>query len=196
MDADRRAQTVVPFAIAAVITAIIYFGIPFLGFATMVVIGGSAIVAYVVWFFTAWRRPIDPDAVSTPYFVLIAMELIHMCEEQITDFPGSLREIFNIPPTFDRLSHAVLLMGIVNALAVLAGLGLRSKNVGVRLVSSFIVWFYVIGPGMVNAVAHVVFPIIAHRWYFSGLVTVILPTVAGVVSLVRLVENDRQTAPT
>ncbi|HTN44219.1 MAG TPA: hypothetical protein VMN77_10540, partial [Nitrospiria bacterium] len=44
--------------------------------------------------------------------------------------------------------------------------------------------------GVVNAVAHVTFPFLVGRLYFSGLVTVILPTVAGVVTLVRLIQGD------
>lgn len=43
------------------------------------------------------------------------------------------------------------------------------------------VWFYTVGPGLANAIAHVAFPIIAGRPYFPGLVTVILPTAAGIV---------------
>ena len=186
------AHALAPIIVALVIVAVTYFGIGYLGLATMVVISGSAVLAYFVWLATAWRRPIDPSVVQPTYFVLIAMELIHMAEEQITNFPGSLRRIFDIPPTFNLLAHAVLLMGFVNALAVLAGVGLKSRHEMIRLIASFVVWFYVIGPGLVNAVAHVTFPFIAHEVYFSGIVTVILPTVAGVATLLRLVESDRR----
>jgi len=65
--------------------------------------------------------------------------------------------------------HAVLLMGVVNAVALLAALGIRSSKSVIRQVAGYIMWFYVIGPGMVNAFAHVTFPFVAHTLYFSGL---------------------------
>jgi len=125
------------------------------------------------------------------YLALIAMELIHMSEEQLTDFPGNLAKIFHIPHTFDLLTHAVLLMGCINAIALLAALGIRSPKIILRQVSGFFMWFYVIGPGLVNAVVHVTFPFVAHSFYFSGLVTVALPTAAGIYTLNRLIESDR-----
>jgi hypothetical protein len=180
-----------PIAIGLVMAALIFTGSFYLGVATMVVIGGSAIIAYIIWLNTAWRRPIDPALVTVPYLALIAMELIHMAEEQLTDFPGSLARIFPIPHTFNLLTHAVLLMGFINAVAILASLGIRSRTTVVRQAAGFFVWFYVIGPGLVNAVAHVTFPFLAHTFYFSGLITVALPTIAGVITLRRLIESDR-----
>jgi len=190
MDRKPIGRAVVPVALALIIAGVIVLGARRLGVATMVIIGGSAVIAYFVWLATAWRRPVDPSRVLSPYLVLIAMELIHMGEEQVSDFPSSLRQIFDIPPTFDLLTHALVLMGGVNALAILAAVGLRSRHRVAQQFSGYMVWFYVIGPGVVNAVAHVTFPFLVGRLYFSGLVTVILPTVAGVVTLVRLIQGD------
>lgn len=78
----------------------------------------------------------------------------------------------------------------INTLAILSAVGLSSRHPLAQQFAGYVVWFYVIGPGMVNFVAHVTFPILLGSWYFSGLVTVILPTVAGIVTLVRLVQSD------
>ncbi len=187
---NSPSRFIAPVAVALVVATLIYSGTLVLGNATMAVKGGSAVIAYFVWLVTAWQRPIDPSTVTLPYLALIAMELVHMGEEQLTDFTGSLRRIFSIPHSFNLVMHAVLLMGVVNAVALLAALGIRSSKAVVRQVAGYIMWFYVIGPGMVNAVAHVTFPFVAHTLYFSGLITVILPTVAGTVTLIRLLQSD------
>lgn len=191
MPANSPQRFIAPVIVALVVGTLIYSGSLVLGTATMVIIGGSACVAYFVWLATAWQRPIDPALITVPYVLLVAMELLHMAEEQLTDFPASLAKLFSIPASFDLLSHAVLLMGFVNIIALLAAVGIRSARGTVRQVSGFIVWFYVIGPGMVNAIAHVTFPFLAHTLYFSGLITVIFPTVAGAVTLMRLIQSDR-----
>jgi hypothetical protein len=190
MPKDSPARFIAPIALGVIVAVLTIVGSHRLGVATMVIIGGSATVAYFVWLATAWRRPIGPATVTSPYLVLIAMELIHMAEEQLTNFPDSLRDVFQIPQTFNLLVHAMLLMGGVNALAILAAVGLRSPRPIVRQFASYMVWFYVIGPGMVNFVAHITFPFLVGSWYFSGLATVILPAVAGIVTLVRLIESD------
>jgi hypothetical protein len=192
---DKRTLPIIiaPIVVALGLMTVIPYGVTELGGATMVIIGGAAVLAYIVWLLTTFQRPADPAKVRTPLVLLIAMELIHMAEEQVTDFPADLRSIFDIPPSFSLVTHAVALMGAVNTLAMLAALGLGANNPVVRRIANFVVWFYVIGPGMVNAIAHVTFPILAGRVYFSGLVTVILPTVAGIWTLKRLIQGEVET---
>jgi len=179
-----------PFIVAVVASILVYFGVVVLGKATMVIIGGSLAIAYVVWLLTSWRRPLDPKLVTLPYLILIAAELVHMAEEQLTNFPGSLATIFTIPSSFNLVAHAIILMGCVNAVALLALVAIRSSHQLPREIGAFVMWFYVIGPGMVNFVAHVTFPFIVHHWYFSGLVTVALPTIAGIVTMVQMLKSD------
>lgn len=179
-----------PVLVALIVTVLTIIGANRLGAATMVVITGAAILAYGAWLLTSRQRPIERSRILTPFLLLVAMELIHMAEEQVTDFPADLGTIFDIPKTFDLVAHATALMGAVNALALLALIGLRARHIIVQQLSSYMIWFYVLGPGMVNAVAHLTFPFIAGTPYFSGLLTVALPTVAGVWTLRELVRND------
>jgi Protein of unknown function with HXXEE motif len=153
-----------------------------LGGTVTFIIGGSAVLAYGAWLGTTFRQPADPGQVVPPFLLLIAAELVHMGEEYLTDFPGEIRELFGAPVSFDLETFTVGLLIGVNVLALLAAAGLRRGNPA----ANYMVWFYVLGPGLANAVAHIYFPIAADRTYFPGLVTVALPTVFGLVVLARL----------
>ena len=97
--------------------------------------------------------------------------------------PSYARELFGAPVSFDLQTLTLGLVIGVNVLALLAAYGLRHGNAA----ANYMVWFYTLGPGLANAVAHVYFPIAAGRPYFPGLVTVILPTVFGPIVLARLI---------
>lgn len=194
MKRETSTNAIAPIVVALILIPVIVVGANRLGTATMVIIGGSATVAFFVWLATSWRRPVEQSAVLVPYILLIAMEIIHMAEEQLTNFPDDLRQVFDIPATFDLLAHSLALMGVGNALALLAAAGLGSKIPFIRQISNYMVWFYVIGPGLVNSVAHITFPILAGEVYFSGIVTVILPTVAGIWTLSRLIKSSSKAS--
>jgi hypothetical protein len=169
--------------VALVVAALIPIQLHRLGGVVTLIIGGSAVLAYGVWLATTYRRPADPGQVLPPFLLLIAAEMTHMGEEYLTDFPGRIRELFGAPVSFDLQTFTLALVIGVNVLALLAAYGLRRGNAA----ANYMVWFYTLGPGLANAVAHVWFPIAAGRPYFPGLVTVLLPTVFGVIVLARLV---------
>jgi hypothetical protein len=168
--------------VALIVVALIPIQLQRLGGVVTVIIGGSAVLAYGVWLATTYRRPANPDQVLPPFLLLIAAEMTHMGEEYLTDFPGKIRELFGAPVSFDLQTFTLALVIGVNVLALLAAYGLRRGNAA----ASYMLWFYILGPGLANAVAHVWFPIAAGRPYFPGLVTVILPTVFGLILLARL----------
>ena len=60
--------------------------------------------------------------------------------------------------------------------------------------SNYFVWFFAVGPGIVNGIAHFVFPIIAGAFYFPGLITVLLPFIVGILLIVKLVSGYRSEA--
>ena len=162
-----------PIAVGLVILALISLGIPTIGGTFVLIVGGSAVLAYLAWLATTYRRPADPDRILPAYLLLIAAELVHMGEEYFADFPGEFDELFSVPIDFNRQKFTLALMVGVNALALLAAFGLRRRNP----IANYVVWFYTVGPGLINAVAHIAFPIIAEsrtsrawsRWLFLRL---------------------------
>ena len=168
--------------IALIVAGLIYFGLTLVGPVATLIIGGSATLAYVAWFFTTFRKPADPQAILPLYLLVVAFELIHMSEESLTGFAGEFGALFG--ENFSIFGPMVLLFG---GIWVLAGVGLIYRNP----VANFFVWFVAIGPGLANGVAHFIFPILAGTLYFPGLITVIFPFVASILLIRRLLAGSR-----
>ena len=53
--------------------------------------------------------------------------------------------------------------------------------------ANYLLWFFVVGPGVVSAIAHLSFPFIGDTVYFPGLITVILPTIMSILVIRALI---------
>lgn len=175
-------KIVPPIVVALIVSGLIYFGLTNIGPVATLIIGGSATLGFGAWLFTTYKKPADPQTILPLYLVLVAFELIHMSEEAITDFPGKFGSLFG--EDFSVFAPMVLLLG---GIWVLAGVGLMYKNP----VANFFVWFVAIGPGVINGIAHFIFPILAGTLYFPGLITVIFPFIVSILLIKRLLAETR-----
>jgi len=176
-----KLKMVAPIIVAAVIAIISYAGATTIGNAPVIIVGGSAVIAYVVWLLTTYRRPADPGKILPFYLVAVGAQLIHETEEYLAGFPSQFSTLFHIP-AFTEQFFVITFLLVFSVIWVLAGVGLIYKNP----VANFLTWFFVIGPGLANGVAHFVFPFLAHRIYFPGIITVLLPTLASILVIWRL----------
>jgi len=178
------------FPIIAVASAILTFGtIMFIriGPAPVLIIGGSAAIAYFVWLATTYKHPVNPHTILPLYLAGVAAQMIHMAEEYATDFPGEFSRLFNLN-LFNRDFFAITFMGAFGALWLLTALGLLYRNP----IANFMLWFFLIGPGLVNSVAHFSFPFFSgHFHYFPGLITVLLPTIFTVLVIRVLLREQK-----
>lgn len=179
---DKR--IIPPIVVALMIGALIYFGLTRVGPVATLIIGGSALLGFLAWLFTTYKRPADPQKVLPLYLLLVGLELIHMSEEAVMDFAGEFGRLFG--DDFSIFQPMVLLF---SGIWVLAGFGLIYRNP----VANFFVWFVAIGPGVVNGIAHVLFPLLDGSLYFPGLITVVFPFAASLVLIKQLLAG-RQTA--
>ena len=86
------------FPIFAVALVILTLGIIIfirIGFAAVLIIGGSATIAYLVWLATTYKRPVYPHHILPIYLAAVAGQMIHMVEEYTTDFPGKFSRLFH-----------------------------------------------------------------------------------------------------
>jgi len=172
-----------PIVVASVIVTISYAGATTVGNAPVIIIGGSAIIAYLIWLLTTYRQPADASRVLPLYLVAVAAQVVHEAEEYLAGFPSQFSTLFHIP-AFTEQFFVITFLLVFSVIWILAGVGLIYKNP----VANFLAWFFVIGPGLVNGVAHFVFPVLAHRFYFPGIITVLLPTTASILVIWQLLQ--------
>ncbi len=176
-----KLKLIAPIMVAMVIVTICYTGATAIGNAPVIIIGGSAIVAYLVWLLTTYKQPTDASQVLPFYLVAVGAQLIHETEEYLAGFPSQFSTLFHLP-VFTEQFFVITFLLVFSVIWVLTGVGLIYKNP----IANFLVWFFVIGPGLVNGIAHFVFPFLAHRFYFPGIITVLLPTIASILVIWRL----------
>lgn len=169
-------KRIAPIIVAVVIVTICYTGATAVGNAPVIIIGGSAIGAYLAWLLTTYKQPADAGQVLPFYLMAVGAQLIHETEEYLAGFPSQFSTLFHLP-VFTEQFFVITFLLVFSVIWVLAGVGLIYKNP----IANFLVWFFVIGPGLVNGIAHFVFPFLAHRFYFPGIITVLLPTTASLL---------------
>jgi len=176
-----KLRKLAPVLVAAIIAIISYTGATTIGNAPVIIVGGSAVIAYVVWLLTTYRRPADPGKILPLYLVAVGAQLVHETEEYLAGFPSQFSTLFHIP-AFTEQFFVITFLLVFSVIWVLAGVGLIYKNP----MANFLAWFFVIGPGLANGIAHFVFPFLAHHIYFPGLITVLLPTTASILLIWQL----------
>ena len=176
-------------AIIVAVVAIALLGVTFVkaGWPPFIIFTVAALIAYIAWLLTTYKRPADPRVLLPLYLLALAGQVVHTTEEYLADFPGAFAALFEIANPVGRDFFAVAIMGGFAAVWVLTAFGLLYRNP----FANFLLWFFVIGPGLVNGIAHFAFPFIVEANYFPGLITVALPTIASVVLMRRLVAGSR-----
>jgi Protein of unknown function with HXXEE motif len=176
-----KLKLLAPIIVAVVIVTISYTGAATVGNAPVIIISGSAVIAYVIWLLTTYRQPADASKVLPLYLVAVGAQLVHETEEYLAGFPSQFSALFHLP-VFTQQFFVITFLLVFSVIWVLAAVGLIYKNP----VANFLAWFFVIGPGLVNGIAHFVFPFLAHRLYFPGIITVLLPTTASILVIWQL----------
>lgn len=179
----RREYSVAVVALVVVLANVGLY--TYVGLAPALIIGGSLVLALFAWLFTTYRQPADPDRVLPLYLLLIVAELLHMAEEYLTSFPEEFSALTGAHMTQDVFVVVFVMGGVV--LALLAAVGVMYRNP----LANYVLWFVIVGPGFVNGIAHLLFPLMAGTVYFPGLLTVALPVAIGIVLALRIYRDSR-----
>jgi hypothetical protein len=199
------------FVALAMVSAYQRIGLP-----PVIIVGGSSLIALVLWSKTYLRRPLDPQIILPVFLLTVAALEIHMIEEYLTGFGPAMSRLFDI--SWTERSFLLVFAFIGPILYTLTALGLYYR---VPL-AGFIAWFIFIGPGVAEF-THFIFPLVRPAvqpelagtisqtvsngrfvadmpnyyfkttgvYYFPGLYTAILPMIPGIYAIARVIRASR-----
>jgi len=193
-------------------------GYRYIGWAPVIIVGGSGTAAFVLWSLTYLRHPLSPEIVLPAFLLTVAALEVHMIEEYLTGFGPAMSRLFNI--SWSERSFLTVFAFVGPILYALTALGLFRR---VPL-AGFLMCFIFIGPGVAEF-THFIFPalrpdvqpmiatpidaVVGHgqlmrnlpnfwvhvtgRYYFPGMYTAVLPMVPGIYGIRQLLIAARRS---
>ncbi len=155
------------------------------------ILGLAAVVAYVGWLLTSFRNPIESQQVVYVYLLAVSVQVIHLGEEYLFGFAPRFSSLFNTNIIWSERSFlSVFVFGFV-PLWILAALAMLSRIPILRDFGNYFAWFYALGAGLINAIAHFVFPILAGG-YYPGLYTAPLHLIMSIFVIYVLLKETKR----
>jgi len=193
-------------------------GYRYIGWAPVIIVGGSGTAAFVLWSLTYLRHPLSPEIVLPAFLLTVAALEVHMIEEYLTGFGPAMSRLFNI--SWSERSFLTVFAFVGPILYALTALGLFRRVA----LAGFLMCFIFVGPGVAEF-THFIFPalrpdvqpmiatpvdaVVGHgqlmrnlpnfwvhvtgRYYFPGMYTAVLPMVPGIYGIRQLLIAARQS---
>lgn len=114
-----------------------------------------------------------------------------MSEEYVGGFPHEIVELFDSPRDWSEKSFLLTFVFGFGAIYLVAAAGALYQ---VR-VSNYVLWFYALGAGLLNAIAHFVFPIIKVG-YFPGVYTAAGHLIMSALVIYLLLKESKEARAT
>jgi hypothetical protein len=182
-----------------------------IGLPPVVIVGGSGVVAFVIWQRSYLRRPLDPSVILPLFLLTVGALDVHMAEEYLARFGPAMSRLFDI--SWTERSFLLIFAFVGPCLYAVTAIGLYYRI----SLAGFLAWFIFIGPGVAEF-THFIFPLLkpaldptlpaditamvsngrlvaempnywigaTGRYYFPGLYTAALPMIPGIYAIIRL----------
>ena len=216
METSKKVQIISLIAAVIFVVVAALMGYLKIGLPPVVIVGGSGIVALVMWYKTYLRKPIDPEIILPLFLLTVAALEVHMTEEYLTGFGPAMSRLFDI--SWTEKSFLLIFAFIGPVLYTLTALGLYYRVP----FAGFLAWFIFIGPGVAEF-THFIFPVLepaiqpdivatvsqavsngnfvanmpnyyfktTGTYYFSGMYTAILPMIPGIYAIYRVIKASK-----
>ena len=147
----------------------------------------ASVVAFVAWMRTTYAYPVRTRKVIAVYLGAISFQFVHMSEEYLGGFPHEFTELFDTSQDWTEKSFLLTFVFGFGALWVLAAAGVLYQ----LRIANFMLWFYALGAGLINAISHFAFPIIKGG-YFPGVYTATGHLIMSILLIVLLVRESKR----
>jgi len=181
-----------PERVTAVVVALLAIGfstwvlltlpIPAAGILTV-----ASVAAWLAWMKTTYAYPVRTRKVIATYLCAIAFQFIHMSEEYLGGFPHEFVELFHSPREWTEKAFLLTFVFGFGAVWVLAAAGALYQ----LRIANYMLWFYALGAGLINAISHFAFPIIKGG-YFPGVYTATGHLIMSVLLIYFLVLESKR----
>src|SRR6266699_5151210 len=141
METSKRAQVLSVIAAVLFVAVAMTAGYRRIGVPPVGIVGGSSLVALVLWIKTYLKRPLDAEIILPGFLLTVAALEVHMIEEYVTGFGPAMSRLFDI--SWTARSFLMVFAFMWPTLYALTALGLYYR---VPL-AGFLAWFILIGPG-------------------------------------------------
>jgi hypothetical protein len=220
METSRSTRVLSVIAAAAFALTTMALGYRKIGLPPVVIVGGSSVIALVMWIKYYLPKPLAPDVILPLFLLTVAALEIHMAEEYLTGFGPAMSRLFDI--SWTERSFLIVFAFVGPALYSLTALGLFYRVP----FAGFLAWFIFIGPGVAEF-THFIFPLLrpairpelpgtisqvvsngrfvadmgnyyigtTGRYYFPGMYTAVLPMIPGIWAIVRMVRARAGRSP-
>lgn len=131
-----------------------------------IILAVASVLGWSGWMTFSYAHPVRSRKVIATYLCAVGFQLIHMAEEYTGGFPHEIVELFDSPRDWPEREFLLVFVFGLGSLYFFAGAGALYQ---VR-VANFFLWWYALGAGLLNGIAHFVFPILKGG-YFPGLYT-------------------------
>lgn len=186
-NARPKPEKVSAIAVGAVVIGFSAWALSTLPIQAAFILTAAGVLAFLGWIFTTYTHPVKSRKVIATYLVAVAFQLIHMAEEYTGGFPHEIVDLFDSPRDWTEQSFLLTFVFGFGSLWCLAAAGALYQ---IR-VANFMLWFYALGAGLLNAIAHFVFPIIKGG-YFPGLYTAAGHLILSLLLITFLVQESRR----
>jgi hypothetical protein len=214
METNRRTRILSVLAAVAFALTTMALGYRKIGLPPVVIVGGSSVIALVMWTKFYLGKPLAPEVILPLFLLTVAALEIHMAEEYLTGFGPAMSRLFDI--SWTERGFLIVFAFVGPALYSLTALGLFYRVP----FAGFLAWFIFIGPGVAEF-THFIFPLLrpviqpelpgtisqvvsngrfvadmpnyyigtTGRYYFAGMYTAVLPMIPGIWAIVRIVRQ-------
>jgi hypothetical protein len=188
----RRTPPPRPERVTALVVAAMAIGFSTWALLTMPIQVGAILTvasaaAWIAWIRTTYAYPVRTRKVIAVYLCAVAFQLIHMSEEYTGHFPHEIVDLFNSPREWSEKSFLLTFVFGFGALWILAAAGALYQ---IRI-ANFMLWFYALGAGLINAISHFVFPILKGG-YFPGVYTAAGHLVMSALLIYLLIKESKR----